>query len=680
MSIATELNRIISAKNNLKEQLLNKGIQVNNEKLDEYQYFVDAVHSPFPAVTHPYRGDANLDLVRLQYSKDALKESINNKGGNITNELISSYYLKLRGLGYVSRFTANDTSINEVIINGEEDSYNIWTDGTNILYTYNGVTKNLLTGDEVVWNGENIPQYGMYIWMGGGEIFYSDSDNSEQYVYNSSTNEWEINTNFNDLDVDARRIWIDKDNDIFLTSEGYYKNYQYDSSSRTFNVATFFDSLGNILNTQDFYKSVWIDNDIYFYDIDELIIYKKTSTFTWEKFIENYNPDYKGFFVSPEIGWCVMSDYYSGSTSGNGVYIFHKSTFRFEKLSDHPYGPYDLLHSFPYKINRLFTTNPGRNHKLSTRASTFGTIRSINPSELYFYHYVYISNNYYKQMALSDTPAKTTDFVEYSTITNTPSGNVNAFWSDGIYVYNSNNSTSGKVFNKSTNTWDSITWNKSIDGNRIWTDGVDIYCDYNNYNNHYKLNKSTMQWEDHSWNISNLDGSNVWTLNGEYYYDGTVYSSKLNKNTMEWENRYDNGSISVGYAVWTDGKRVFYSNGSGSSNQKELTINSDNTFTWTNKTWTGLSSFFAYQFLWTDGTNIFYDYNATHKILDLATDTWVNNTWSNVNPANRNIFSVNPNKNFLCLLKAKTFTQDRNIHPEDIIIYSGSTNYQLQKS
>lgn len=666
MSIATELNRIISAKNNLKEQLLKKGIQVNSEKIDEYQYFVDAVHSPFPAVTHPYRGDANLDLVRLQYSKDALKESINNKGGNITNELISDYYLKLENITYTPRLTQIPTTVinnNNFNINDPRD---VWTDGVNIYHTYEGHTYKLLDQNgshEITWNGVNIPEYGRYIWKdNNGVIYYSDSGLLKHYRFNSTNSSWE-NKSWNFNKVDPKRLWEDEDGNIFmyfegnLLSEPFFAEYY----NGDFINAEFYDDLGNVMKSIN--NGVYINNELYALGRIEndtySDYYKKIGKYTWTK-SNRFNPTLNS------IGFTINGKIYGKYPNDNILYVFNETDFRWGEIVT------DGIINYPY----IFSNNPQKNIRVTASPSTFGQDRNISPSDVYDCTHT----GYYYQYAISDTPAKTTDFVEYSTITNTPSGNVNVFWSDGVNVYNSNNSNRGLVFNKSTNTWDSITWNKSIDGNRIWTDGVDIYCDYNDASNHYKLNKSTMQWENHTWNISRFDGSNVWTLNGEYYYDGGVYSLKLNKNTMEWENRTDTNGIGHGYNVWTDGKRVFYSSGSGSSNQKELTINSDNTFTWTTKTWNGLSNFQAYQFLWTDGTNIYYDYNTTHKMLDLATDTWVNNTWSNVNPANRYIFSVNPNKNFLLVLKAKTFTQDRNIHPEDIIIYSGSTNYQLQKS
>lgn len=658
MSIATELNRIISAKNNLKEQLLNKGIQVNNEKLDEYQYFVDAVHSPFPAVTHPYKGDANLDLVRLQYSKDALKESINNKGGDISNELISSYYNKLENITYTPRLTKTQSTIRNNHNRYVDDPRDVWTDGINIYYTHEGHTYNLLEGNEITWVGDNIPEYGKYIWNGNGNIYYSDSNNLKQYIL-SSPEEWETYT-WN-VSVDIGNLWEDKDGNIFLSrDDSTTPNLEF-SYGGVFVNAEFYDDLGNVLDKISY--PAYVGNELYavtrIKNTNTFYAYKKIDKYTWTKVYDNW-----GFLFQVRNGFTINGEIYEPEYPNN-ILVFHESTLRYERVTDG-------IINYP----GIFSNNPQKNIILSAKPSTYGQDRNVSPSDVY--DSSYSGSNYYYQYATTNL-TKNTDFVEYSTITNTPSGNVNAFWSDGVNVYNSNNSSNGLVFNKSTNTWDSITWNKSIDGNRIWTDGVDIYLDNRTGNvAHYKLNKSTMQWEDHTWNI-NLDGSNVWTLNGEYYYDYSGVHSKLNKNTMEWESRTDNGSIVNGYNVWTDGKRVFYSNGSGSSNQKELTINSDNTFTWTNKTWNGLSSFHASQFLWTDGTNIYYEYSTTHKILDLATDTWINNTWSNVNPADRNIFSVNPNKNFLCLLKAKTFTQDRNIHPEDIIIYSGSTNYQLQK-
>ena len=77
----------------------------------------------------------------------------------------------------------------------------------------------------------------------------------------------------------------------------------------------------------------------------------------------------------------------------------------------------------------------------------------------------------------------------------------------------------------------------------------------------------------------------------------------------------------IGQYIWTDGTNIYYSYG---PTQKVLDVA---TSTWSDKTWSELTDFFGNN-IWTDGTNIYYSNGSTQKVLDVAISTWSNKTWS----------------------------------------------------
>ena len=81
-----------------------------------------------------------------------------------------------------------------------------------------------------------------------------------------------------------------------------------------------------------------------------------------------------------------------------------------------------------------------------------------------------------------------------------------------------------------------------------------------------------------------------------------------------------------GHNVWTDGENIYFSS---SSTQKVL---DKATSTWSNKTWSGLTSFNG-EYVWTDGDNIYCLNGSYQYVLDKATSTWSSKTWT-VTPYN----------------------------------------------
>lgn len=75
-----------------------------------------------------------------------------------------------------------------------------------------------------------------------------------------------------------------------------------------------------------------------------------------------------------------------------------------------------------------------------------------------------------------------------------------------------------------------------------------------------------------------------------------------------------------GNYIWSDGTNIYYS---GGYTQYVLDVS---TSTWTTKTWNGLTILYGDQ-VWYDGTNFHYDRGTDHYILDLSTSTWSAQTW-----------------------------------------------------
>lgn len=72
--------------------------------------------------------------------------------------------------------------------------------------------------------------------------------------------------------------------------------------------------------------------------------------------------------------------------------------------------------------------------------------------------------------------------------------------------------------------------------------------------------------------------------------------------------------------IWTDGTDIYYSD-----NNSQYVLDKA-TSTWVEKTWNGLTSFMGKQ-VWTDGTDMYYSVDSFHFVLDKSTSTWVDKTW-----------------------------------------------------
>ena len=109
--------------------------------------------------------------------------------------------------------------------------------------------------------------------------------------------------------------------------------------------------------------------------------------------------------------------------------------------------------------------------------------------------------------------------------------------------------------------------------------------------------------------------------------------------------------------IWTDGENIYYSYPSRVSSGDNYVLNKS-TSTWSTKSWNGLTNFSG-SGIWTDGTNIYYSGGSDQYVLDKSTSTWSTKSWSGLT----------------------NFSGDRIWTDGDNIYYSyDSTQYVLDKS
>lgn len=174
-------------------------------------------------------------------------------------------------------------------------------------------------------------------------------------------------------------------------------------------------------------------------------------------------------------------------------------------------------------------------------------------------------------------------------------------------------------------TWIAKTWSPNLSsmGQRVWTDGTDVF--YNNSTTRYKLNRSTLTWESATWSgLTSFKGMNVWSDGTNIYYsEGYTQKVYAGNGTFAWGDKTWTGLTSFdGTHVWTDGTDIYYSYGSD-----HYVLDTTNN-TWSAKTWTGVTTWSG-EYVWTDGTNIYLSINSsTQCVLDKATSTWEIKTWN----------------------------------------------------
>lgn len=202
----------------------------------------------------------------------------------------------------------------------------------------------------------------------------------------------------------------------------------------------------------------------------------------------------------------------------------------------------------------------------------------------------------------------------------------------GTYVWRGYNSlTEDPVFYNSNyqltsyQTWSTKTWTglTTFNAANIWRSTDNRIFFSNGSSGQYELNGSN--WSSMTWgNVSKPERSHIWT-DGRYdYYGDTHYRSSTSWYTKTWtwsDGKPSYFADNAKTAIWrdTDGK-VYYSYG---TNQYVL-----NGSTWSQKTWTGLTSFEG-ENVWHDlNGRTFYSSGSKQYELDSSTSTWSKKTWT----------------------------------------------------
>ena len=97
-----------------------------------------------------------------------------------------------------------------------------------------------------------------------------------------------------------------------------------------------------------------------------------------------------------------------------------------------------------------------------------------------------------------------------------------------------------------------------------------------------------------------------------------------------WETKTWTGLTNFsGEYIWSDGTNIYYSKDSTQYVLNRLTS------TWSAKTWSGLTSFRG-DSVWSDGTNIYYSNGSAQYVLNKSTSTWSTKTWTGLTSFNGN--------------------------------------------
>lgn len=206
----------------------------------------------------------------------------------------------------------------------------------------------------------------------------------------------------------------------------------------------------------------------------------------------------------------------------------------------------------------------------------------------------------------------------------------NRVWTDGSNIYYSQGSTQ-LVLNKSTGVWTKKTWSGTtfVPENFYfyldrWYRGNYQYIYYSGgsgtYTQYY-LNKSNSSWNSTAFNISGIQGRYIWKQGSNVYYSVTTTHKKWNDLSAEWQDVTWNGLSSFsGDNIWTDGTNTYYYD---QTNRIHYVLNVS-TSTWSQKTFYGFkaSEYFFVKYVWHRGSDTFFSDGDIQYKLNKSTSTW----------------------------------------------------------
>lgn len=556
------------------------------------------------------KNDGTVDTKRHVY-KDVYWESktwggITSLDGNQVWSDGENIYYSYNGYQYIydksTSTWSNKTWTGLTSFNGQ----NVWVDGDNVYYSYSSVqyelNKTTSTWSAKTWTGLTSFN-GNRVWTDGENIYYSNS--SSQYVLNRSNDTWSAKTWSGLSSFSGEYIWTDG-NKIYLSStSGRYELNKATStwSSKTWTGLTTFT--GNY---------VWTDGENIYYSYGSLHYKLNKSTSTWS-----------------EVTWTGLNTF-----NGDRIWSDGENTYFSSDTAQ-----YQLIDDLSKYITKVDIANKADKVASATSGDLAGLDSNGNLTDSGIVANNVVQKSSTNGLLKNDGTIDTSKHISLQPTGSALSGSLSIMtWNGFSYPNGSNIWTDGEniyfydyvemehyVLNKATNTWSTKTWNETISNIAcIWKDGDKVY--YSEGTTHYELNKTAGTWSTKTWNgLSSFYGQFIWTDGDNIYYS---YSSKyvLDKSTSTWSTKTWSGLTSFrGDNIWTDGDNIYYSDDS-----KQYILDKS-TSTWSTKTWTGLTYFYG-SLVWTDGDNIYYSYDTDQYVLNKATSTWSAKTWSGLSNFN----------------------------------------------
>ena len=503
------------------------------------------------------------------------------------------------------------------------------------------ITKSM-TAQQV--NGVPANLVGKYVWI------YTDFNNdyNDRYFYNKGNDSYEINVGSREITNkswtnlpynfgnEPENIWNDGVDIYFSNNWGHYKLDM--ANNRWTSVST--STLGKSFKGNE----VWTDGTDIYVTSNTSSPYNYVLNRTTGKFVDKTWTSMPSNFVAKNVWRDEITDdsniktYYSNGSvqyeldiannqwitkTWSGMTNFYGQYVWLDKYNSHIYYSYKYNSTTTQKV--LDTSNDEWTDK------TWSELTSYSAENIWYADYY--NNKYYSDGSIqyemySDEwyPMSYND-DEWSGVTKTfnqafsNSNLKNCIWTDGNRVFYSAGKLSEKnqyVYNDTTGQWDAVTWYahdssyNSVDiymnGCDIWTDGKHIFVSNHQNTENYIIDSTP---DDYS-------------------------SGEINAASIKDEN--DQDLLFDGSGIWTDGKTIYlsYFHNNYYTDQYVLTGDYDNNgYVFEEKTWEGPTGFDANnlrgEYIWTDGENIYHDYDGYDYVLNGTTGKWESKSWYDSN-------------------------------------------------
>lgn len=450
----------------------------------------------------------------------------------------------------------------------------IWTDGTKMYFSDGNLNGGSLSGQYVL-NGNNwefkewfatnssspstpyrwAPN-GTYIWTDGSNIYYSYG--LTQKVLNRYTSTWNPKTwAVSDIAVDrvlyGDSIWSDGSN--IYCSVDYYetaKNYRLNTSTSTWESVTFTGGPEKLNG-----KYVWRTQNNTYYSTGTTTYKLTPSTLTWTD---------TGWNIEIEKPW-YDGQYWHSSTGFDGGYILNAEETEWSASNNKVETQFMGSYMWSSGDRVFISLSSGTTYELDLTTNTLsdtGWSTSIIGESVWNLD----GNTYYSRGSTQlqfDPSTSTWSNKAWYGLTNFDGNNV---WTDGVDTYYSY-SSSQYVLNKETSTWSTKTWDGNFHpfiASGIWRLGNRVFYSVKDgsYSGQRVKEPGSDSWVTMDWGGWSPEGSNVWQYDGDVFCTGPDYSYKLNQTTMTWEeiNLKSLGFTNIAYVLGSDvfvyGNKAYY--------------------------------------------------------------------------------------------------------------------------